>query len=144
MPAHPQELAAKLPGGHAEQLQLLRQASTSHVWLSVPPPNVLCASFPCHHRPLTFCELYACAAAVRPSSHSALYNWGVALSDMARLLKESDPEQALSCLQQVRRGRASGRPRAPWARRVMCARGRWLGTGRASVRSRMHQDWGRC
>ncbi|KAG2453019.1 hypothetical protein HYH02_002354 [Chlamydomonas schloesseri] len=68
-----QELAAKLPGGHAEQLQLLRQA----------------------------CELYACAAAVRPSSHSALYNWGVALSDMARLLKESDPDQALSCLQQA-------------------------------------------
>ncbi|PNW78669.1 hypothetical protein CHLRE_09g387550v5 [Chlamydomonas reinhardtii] len=68
-----QELAAKLPGGHAEQLQLLRQA----------------------------CELYACAAAARPSSHSALYNWGVALSDMARLLKESDPDQALSCLQQA-------------------------------------------
>ncbi|KAG2425640.1 hypothetical protein HXX76_013485 [Chlamydomonas incerta] len=68
-----QELAAKLPGGHAEQLQLLRQA----------------------------CDLYACAAAVRPSSHSALYNWGVALSDMARLLKESDPEQALRCLQQA-------------------------------------------
>ena len=27
---------------------------------------------------------------MKPSSHSALYNWGVALSDMSRVLKSTD------------------------------------------------------
>jgi len=37
------------------------------------------------------CDSYEAAHALRPASHAALYNWGVALSDMARLLKAVNP-----------------------------------------------------
>ena len=33
------------------------------------------------------CDSYKAAHALRPTSHAALYNWGVALSDMARHVK---------------------------------------------------------
>ncbi|GLC41926.1 hypothetical protein PLESTF_000101200 [Pleodorina starrii] len=68
-----QEMAGKLHSSPADQLKLLQQAS----------------------------ELYGSAAALRPSSHNVLYNWGVALSDTARLLQESQPAESLSCLQQA-------------------------------------------
>ncbi len=53
------------------------------------------------------CDLYESAAALRPS-YSALYNWGVALSDIARLVRDSQPAESLSCLQQVGGGVAVG------------------------------------
>ncbi|EFJ43333.1 hypothetical protein VOLCADRAFT_121444 [Volvox carteri f. nagariensis] len=68
-----QEMAAKLNSCPADQLKLLQQA----------------------------CELYASAAAARPSSHNVLYNWGVALSDLARLLRDTQPAESLSFLQQA-------------------------------------------
>ena len=37
------------------------------------------------------CDSYEAAHKLRPASHAALYNWGVALSDMARLLKAVNP-----------------------------------------------------
>jgi hypothetical protein len=37
------------------------------------------------------CDSYEAAHALRPASHAALYNWGVALSDMARHLKAVNP-----------------------------------------------------
>ena len=37
------------------------------------------------------CDRYEAAYALRPASHAALYNWGVALSDMARHLKAVNP-----------------------------------------------------
>lgn len=36
------------------------------------------------------CERYEAAWRLRQSSHSALYNWGVALSDMSRAVKAND------------------------------------------------------
>ncbi len=38
--------------------------------------------------------MYSVAVAHRPSAHMALYNWGVALSDLARVLKATDVEAA--------------------------------------------------
>jgi hypothetical protein len=35
------------------------------------------------------CDRYQAALAVKPSAHTVLYNWGVALSDLARALKSS-------------------------------------------------------
>lgn len=36
--------------------------------------------------------------ALKPSSHAALYNWGVALSDLARAIKGADPREATAAL----------------------------------------------
>lgn len=36
------------------------------------------------------CDRYRAAWNLKQSSHSALYNWGVALSDMSRVLKTTD------------------------------------------------------
>lgn len=44
------------------------------------------------------CARYESAWQLRESSHSALYNWGVALSDMSRALKGTDRAAALSYL----------------------------------------------
>jgi hypothetical protein len=35
---------------------------------------------------------------VKPTSHAALYNWGVALSDLARCIKATDPKEATAAL----------------------------------------------
>ena len=40
--------------------------------------------------PVQACERYEAAWRLRQSSHSALYNWGVALSDMSRAVKAAD------------------------------------------------------
>ena len=37
------------------------------------------------------CDSYEAAHALQPASHAALYNWGVALSDMARHLRAVNP-----------------------------------------------------
>ncbi|KAK9806699.1 hypothetical protein WJX73_010014 [Symbiochloris irregularis] len=65
-----QELAARLGSAQAEQLQLLQQAG----------------------------KCYEAAVQLRPTSHAALYNWGVALSDMARVQRSSDPAAAIDHL----------------------------------------------
>lgn len=44
------------------------------------------ALMPHLHNPQA-CAAYEAAAAVRPNASAALYNWGVALSDLARVLK---------------------------------------------------------
>ena len=44
------------------------------------------------------CDSYEAAHALRPESHAALYNWGVALSDMARHLKAVNPGASYDCL----------------------------------------------
>jgi hypothetical protein len=43
---------------------------------------------------LQACSKYEAALQLRPVSHSALYNWGVALSDLARLTRPTDPVTA--------------------------------------------------
>lgn len=40
------------------------------------------------------CERYEAACALRGGSHAALYNWGVALSDLARHVRASDADAA--------------------------------------------------
>jgi hypothetical protein len=35
---------------------------------------------------------------VKPTSHAALYNWGVALSDLARCIKATDPKESTAAL----------------------------------------------
>lgn len=40
------------------------------------------------------CASYEIACSLRPSSHAALYNWGVALSDMAHHVDSEHPEVA--------------------------------------------------
>eukprot|EP00878_Enallax_costatus_P020836 GHUV01022040.1.p1 GENE.GHUV01022040.1~~GHUV01022040.1.p1 ORF type:complete len:347 (+),score=111.87 GHUV01022040.1:674-1714(+) len=44
------------------------------------------------------CSRYEAAVALKPNSHAALYNWGVALSDLARAVKQSDPAEAVGAL----------------------------------------------
>ena len=44
------------------------------------------------------CEVYGAAAQLQPTSYSALYNWGVALSDIARIVRPQQPEEAYECL----------------------------------------------
>jgi hypothetical protein len=44
------------------------------------------------------CKRYEAALAIRPKSHQALYNWGVALSDLARALRPSAAAEAAGCL----------------------------------------------
>ena len=44
------------------------------------------------------CEVYGTAAGLQPSSYSALYNWGVALSDIARIVRPQQAEEAYECL----------------------------------------------
>lgn len=46
-------------------------------------------------------DKYEASLRLKPSAHAAMYNWGVALSDIARLQKDTDPEAALRCLQQA-------------------------------------------
>ncbi len=65
-----QELSGRLPAASADQVAFLRQA----------------------------CARYEAALAIKPASHQALYNWGVALSDLARALKPSAPGEAAACL----------------------------------------------
>ena len=43
-------------------------------------------------------ERYEAATRLRPASHAALYNWGVALSDMARVVRGSDRAAAAGYL----------------------------------------------
>ena len=47
------------------------------------------------------CERYSAAWKMKPSSHSALYNWGVALSDMSRVLKSTDRTAANALLSEA-------------------------------------------
>jgi hypothetical protein len=44
------------------------------------------------------CGRYEAALQLRPSSHAALYNWGVALSDLARCVKQREPAAATAAL----------------------------------------------
>lgn len=50
--------------------------------------------------PLQAADRYEAAWKLRTNSHAALYNWGVALSDMARVIKSTDKEQAHELLRQ--------------------------------------------
>ena len=56
------------------------------------------------------CAAYEAAAAVRPNASAALYNWGVALSDLARVLKAaaSTAAQHQHQLQQQQQQQAPG------------------------------------
>ena len=47
---------------------------------------------------LQACGRYEAAWRLQHASHAALYNWGVALSDMARLVKRTDEHEAYQCL----------------------------------------------
>lgn len=44
------------------------------------------------------CQCYESALAIKPTAHAALYNWGVALSDLARCIKASQPKEATAAL----------------------------------------------
>jgi hypothetical protein len=44
------------------------------------------------------CEVYSTAAVLKPNQPSLLYNWGVALSDIARIILPQDPQEAAACL----------------------------------------------
>ncbi len=44
------------------------------------------------------CDVYAAAAAIEPSQSAVLYNWGVALSDMARAERAQRPGEAAAHL----------------------------------------------
>ena len=44
---------------------------------------------------------YQAAWKLQPSSHAALYNWGVALSDLARVVKAAHKDSAHGYLQQA-------------------------------------------
>ena len=57
-----------------------------------PPPHTHTHTTP------QACDQYRASGSLRPSSHAALYNWGVALSDLARGLKEVEPARAQQCL----------------------------------------------
>jgi hypothetical protein len=65
-----QELSGKLPAASSEQAAMLRQA----------------------------CSRYESALSLKSNSHAALYNWGVALSDLARAVKQSDPAHSVASL----------------------------------------------
>lgn len=45
------------------------------------------------------CERYDEAVQVHPGAASALYNWGVALSDLAHAAHTSNPQAAKACLE---------------------------------------------
>ncbi|GAX80584.1 hypothetical protein CEUSTIGMA_g8021.t1 [Chlamydomonas eustigma] len=62
-----QELASKIPVGNPDHCMYLEQA----------------------------CDAYQAALVAKPTSHAALYNWGVALSDLARVYKSSAPCQVI-------------------------------------------------
>ncbi len=47
---------------------------------------------------LQACDKYHEAWQMQNSSHAALYNWGVALSDMAHLEKRTEEDAAYHCL----------------------------------------------
>jgi Tfp pilus assembly protein PilF len=47
---------------------------------------------------LQACKQYEAAVSLKPNSHTALYNWGVALSDLARALRPLNPHEATACL----------------------------------------------
>lgn len=49
-------------------------------------------------RALQACSRYESSLALKSNSHAALYNWGVALSDLARAVKQSDPAEAVGAL----------------------------------------------
>lgn len=65
-----QELAAKLSERPADALDLLQRA----------------------------CDVYGRAAAIRPGHPQLLYNWGVALSDIAQIVRPQQPDEAAGCL----------------------------------------------
>ena len=46
-------------------------------------------------------DKYEAAWQMQQTSHAALYNWGVALSDIARVVKPADKEQAHRYLQEA-------------------------------------------
>lgn len=107
-----QELANKRTHGPGEHAVLLREVSLGICLLLILPcarshkDAVLVCMRPrqptaMHTSTLQACAKYEAAAALNPTSHTALYNWGVALSDLARILKESSPDEAVSCLQQA-------------------------------------------
>ena len=77
--------------------------------LLTPPPSF----------PPQACSSYEAAVAACPPSHASLYNWGVALSDLARVLKATAAAQQQQQQQQVASPAAvsavpvgSGRPHA--------------------------------
>jgi Flp pilus assembly protein TadD len=47
---------------------------------------------------LQACSRYKAALQLKPNSHAALYNWGVALSDLARAVKPTSPAEAVAAL----------------------------------------------
>lgn len=69
-----------------------------------PEPVTLQSKCPVHicfsqlqSSPPQACEKYESALSHQPSSHAALYNWGVALTDLARCVRDR-PDQARACL----------------------------------------------
>lgn len=71
--------------GISETTQSLKGGST--VLRAKPASLVIKNAF---HTPAQACDKYRAAWNLKQSSHSALYNWGVALSDMSRVLKTTD------------------------------------------------------
>jgi hypothetical protein len=57
------------------------------------------------------CEAYQAASSLRPSAPAALYNWGVALSDLARVLKASGNAPVAAAAAAAPAGPAARSPR---------------------------------
>lgn len=64
---------------------------------SQPAPTLTPPPHPPTHTRAKACEKYESALSHQPASHAALYNWGVALTDLARCVRDR-PGQARSCL----------------------------------------------
>lgn len=72
-------------------------SSPSPVHPTSPPLYLSCLRHGCLPASQA-CDVYGTAAALQPDSYSALYNWGVALSDIARIVRPQQPEEAYECL----------------------------------------------
>ena len=74
---------------------------------------------------------------MKPSSHAALYNWGVALSDLARAIKASDHRESVAALHLASQKYAQSlqlHPRNPqalnnWGLVLQVGRGKGSGRG---------------
>jgi Tfp pilus assembly protein PilF len=62
------------------------------------PGHAVIAAATCASLILQACSRYEAALALKPNSHAALYNWGVALSDLARAVKQASPAEAVAAL----------------------------------------------
>ena len=91
------------------------------------------------------CERYEAAWRLREGSHAALYNWGVALSDMSRAVKQSDRAAAHGYLLAAAGKYATSlrwNPNNPQVGRVACqAAAGLLFCRRACDRLRMSARW---